>query len=46
MTKPRDAGILTPIGRGFSFSQTNFGGALNVGYEKNGFDVSLRYQVM
>ncbi len=28
---------------GFSFSQTNFAGAINVGYAKNGFDISVHY---
>jgi hypothetical protein len=36
-------GILTTKASGFSFSQTNFGGALNVGYVTHGFDLSVRY---
>jgi hypothetical protein len=35
--------ILSTKVPGFSFSQTNFAAALNIGYAKNGFDVSARY---
>ncbi len=34
---------LTTKGSGFSFSQTNFAGAINVGYATHGFDISARY---
>jgi len=36
-------GILTTKVTGFSFSQTNFGGAINVGYVTHGLDLSVRY---
>jgi len=36
-------GILTTKIPGFSFSQTNFAAAINVGYVYKGFDVSVRY---
>lgn len=36
-------GILKTKFDGGSFSQTNFAGALNVGYTVNGFDFSVRY---
>jgi hypothetical protein len=35
--------ILTTKGSGFSFSQTNFAGAINIGYVTHGFDLSARY---
>jgi hypothetical protein len=35
--------ILTTKADGFSFSQTNFAAALNVGYAIHGFDISARY---
>ena len=37
------AGILTTKASGFSFSQTDFAGAINVGYVIHGFDISARY---
>ena len=36
-------GILDTKAAGYSFSQSNFAGALNVGYTYNGLDVSFRY---
>jgi hypothetical protein len=35
--------ILTTKAAGFSFSQTNFAAAINVGYVISGFDISARY---
>ncbi|MGZ3751035.1 MAG: hypothetical protein ACXVA2_09440 [Mucilaginibacter sp.] len=35
--------ILTTKATGFSFSQTNFAAAINVGYVIHGFDISARY---
>lgn len=35
--------ILTTKATGFSFSQTNFAAAVNVGYVIHGFDISARY---
>ncbi len=35
--------ILTTKVTGASYSQTNFGGAINIGYVIHGFDVSARY---
>lgn len=37
------AGILSTHASGFTFSQTNFAAALNVGYAYKGLDVSIRY---
>jgi len=35
--------VLTTKATGFSYSQTNFAAALNVGYATHGFDLSARY---
>ncbi|MBS1504535.1 MAG: hypothetical protein JST32_20915 [Bacteroidetes bacterium] len=37
------AAVLTTKASGFSFSQTNFAGAINVGYVVHGVDISARY---
>jgi len=37
------AAILTTKASGFSYSQTNFAAAINVGYVTHGFDISARY---
>lgn len=35
--------VLTTKASGFSFSQTNFAAAANIGYTMDGFDISARY---